>query len=150
MPSISGEAVGLHAASDSENVEKCSPQKSERKGAGGEKQPAAVSVTHSASVSSLLKSERRFEAASAMSASVLPTSRGGERLATASVKGWDSKDTAGGRTSLTHPITVSPITKNGEPGKLGLCYCPGKNLVREVSHFRNCNTPLHHAGFLIH
>eukprot|EP00282_Hemiselmis_andersenii_P006436 CAMPEP_0114140008 /NCGR_PEP_ID=MMETSP0043_2-20121206/17155_1 /TAXON_ID=464988 /ORGANISM="Hemiselmis andersenii, Strain CCMP644" /LENGTH=232 /DNA_ID=CAMNT_0001234073 /DNA_START=98 /DNA_END=796 /DNA_ORIENTATION=+ len=34
------------------------------------------------------------------------------------------------RTSHSHPITVSPVSKTGS-GRLGLCYCPGKNLVRE-------------------
>ena len=35
------------------------------------------------------------------------------------------------RTSASHPITVSWLDAAAPDGRLGLCYCPGKNVVRE-------------------
>jgi protein-tyrosine phosphatase len=35
------------------------------------------------------------------------------------------------RTSASHPITVSWLDAAAPAGRLGLCYCPGKNVVRE-------------------
>jgi hypothetical protein len=35
------------------------------------------------------------------------------------------------RTSTSHPITVSWLDAAAPAGALGLCYCPGKNVVRE-------------------
>lgn len=36
------------------------------------------------------------------------------------------------RTSASHPITVSWIDGGAQ---VGLCYCPGKNVVREVGQY---------------
>ena len=36
------------------------------------------------------------------------------------------------RTSVSHPMTVSWIDAGAATGALGLCYCPGKNVVRSI------------------